>query len=507
MRRLFLFCCLLLSSLAAWALQPASVAVVYNADSPLSVRAAQHYCSLRCIPTRNLLPLHDVSAADVTRQDFDLKIRMSLLLSARERGLMWPAGPQNGRYAIRAMVLMPDLPLRIREDVPPGGKAPGRVPGNAASVDSELMLLGAEFNRNGCLNNPFFRADQELDRAEPAVMSVCRIDAPSETAVFRMMNDPVKVEPRGLWGWVVVDSGGPYAEGDEWLRGVVKFAQRQNRPLFHESSKHTLAQAFPLMRQTALYFGWYTGSPDGPFREGTPGDFCFMPGAIACHLHSFSAKQIKSAGSWVGALLQRGAAVTAGNVAEPLLGTCLRYDLFCERLAAGYTVAEAALMATPVVSWQGVVLGDPLYRPFAAGARPTADNPFAYWAQLCSRCGNSVRHLQSETERLLRVPNGAHFAEMFAWLCAEKGDAARAATYFETAAQRHALAADRIRAQILAATCLVAAGKKTQGEFLLRRCAEQNATSPYNPAVQRSLQILFPPPPEKKPEVSTPTAD
>ncbi|MFR0849656.1 hypothetical protein [Akkermansia sp.] len=39
--------------------------------------------------------------------------------------------------------------------------------------------------------------------------------------------------------------------------------------------------------------------------------------------------------------------------------------MFVERLLDGYTVAEASWMSMSVVSWQGVVFGDPLYRPYA----------------------------------------------------------------------------------------------------------------------------------------------
>lgn len=60
-----------------------------------------------------------------------------------------------------------------------------------------------------------------------------------------------------------------------------------------------------------------------------------------------------------------GAAVTVGNVYEPFLGACHRFDIFVDRLLDGYTVAEASWMSMPVLSWQGLVFGDPLYRPYA----------------------------------------------------------------------------------------------------------------------------------------------
>lgn len=57
--------------------------------------------------------------------------------------------------------------------------------------------------------------------------------------------------------------------------------------------------------------------------------------------------------------------MTVGNVYEPFLGASHRFDVFVDRLLDGYTVAEASWMSMSVVSWQGVVFGDPLYRPYA----------------------------------------------------------------------------------------------------------------------------------------------
>lgn len=479
----------------ARALQPGEVAVVYNADSPLSCKAMQHYCRLRGIAAHQCIAVHGVAPGEISRGDFDIKIRMALLLSARSQGLCWPCGPRNGKHIMRALVLMPDIPLRIREEVGVHGAPRKYTQSNAASVDSELMLLGAEYPREAFGRNVFFKANQAIEAARPRVLAVCRIDAPSEAAIFRMMNDAVKVEQTGLRGWVVVDQGGPYAEGDQWFDGVARAAKQCHQPLFRDTSRQTLADAFPLMRDTAVYFGWYANPPNGPFRRDAPQDFAFAPGALAFHLHSFSATDIKNLSCWVGALLQRGAAVTAGNVAEPMLGTCLYYDLFYERILAGYTVAEAALMATPVVSWQGIVLGDPLYRPFPVRARSLRGNVFAEWQVLCRRFAGAPERLCSAVESKLPTAQGGLWAELYAWHCAENDEPERAAAYFEMARQRYALERDRIRACILAATCLHAAGRKTKAESLLRDCASRYADSPFAPAIRQSLQSLFPPPP------------
>jgi tetratricopeptide (TPR) repeat protein len=95
--------------------------------------------------------------------------------------------------------------------------------------------------------------------------------------------------------------------------------------------------------------------------------FRFTPGAIAVHIHSFSAATLRDPNAnWAAPLLTRGAAATLGNVYEPYLQLTTHLDIFNDRLLHGFTLAESASMATQVLSWMGVVVGDPLYRPYAS---------------------------------------------------------------------------------------------------------------------------------------------
>jgi hypothetical protein len=112
-----------------------------------------------------------------------------------------------------------------------------------------------------------------------------------------------------------------------------------------------------------LYFGWYAPDLNGPF--ALPG-FRFPPGAIAVHIHSFSAHTLRSATEgWSGPMIARGVTATVGNVYEPYLEYLHRPDLLMDALARGDNLVDAAYYALPVLSWQSIVIGDPLYRPFA----------------------------------------------------------------------------------------------------------------------------------------------
>jgi hypothetical protein len=68
-------------------------------------------------------------------------------------------------------------------------------------------------------------------------------------------------------------------------------------------------------------------------------------------------------------------------VYEPYLSFTANLDVFQDRLLAGVTLAEAGWMSQRAISWMGVVIGDPLYKPYQAwnqfsDPRGRQENPF-----------------------------------------------------------------------------------------------------------------------------------
>jgi hypothetical protein len=131
----------------------------------------------------------------------------------------------------------------------------------------------------------------------------------------------------------------------------------------HDDTPEIFPEAYP-MTDCALYYGWYTENLAGPFVRP---DFHFVPGAIAVHIHSFSARTLRDPNAtWVGPLLTKGAAGSVGNVYEPYLQFTAQLDIFNDRLLHGFCFAESAYMSMRVLSWMSVMVGDPLYRPYAS---------------------------------------------------------------------------------------------------------------------------------------------
>ncbi len=482
---------LLAVAASAWGLYPEQVVVVYNAESELSRSTAERYARLRGIPAEQLVALKGVKGGGIGRDAYNERVVRPLLAAATRNDWAWPAAPGLGSRCIYALVLMPDLPLKVGAPRPRPGDKPlnGRTKASA-SMDSELMLLGAGTPPlPGLVGNPYYGKEAMLGALKLPVLAVCRIDGPDEATIRHMVEDPVRVEGRGLQGWVVVDEGGPHKEGDVWLQKLATSAREAGQPVFHETSRERLAEAFPLMQDTAVYFGWYTHLADGPFKDGASDGFRFAPGAIAVHLHSYSAPSVKDARNWAGALLKRGACVSAGNVDEPYLGPTLHFDIFYDRLLKGYTVGEAALMASPVASWQSIVLGDPLYRPFPAGMK-AGRGAFGEWKRLIQRTKGDCFQLRAALPAYAKSPMRFALAEMAAWHHAEAGELKEAYNLFAAACNGYQSLRDRTRTAILAATVLAADGRQSRAATMLHKWLESPADSPFRPAVRASLEAV-----------------
>src|SRR5205814_9967249 len=153
-----------------------------------------------------------------------------------------------------------------------------------------------------------------------------------------------------------------FAAGDEWLAELTTQLHRAGIPVVYDDTPAIFPDAYP-MTDCALYYGWYTGNVAGPF---TRPDFRFVPGAIAVHIHSFSARTLRDPrANWVGPLVLKGAAASLGNVYEPYLQLTSHLDTFNDRLLHGFTFAESAYMSVRALSWMSVMVGHPIYRHYA----------------------------------------------------------------------------------------------------------------------------------------------
>ena len=355
---------------------PNATLVVYNPNYPESKSLAEYYAERRAVPKDRLTALPCSNDEEIDRHEYDSEIAEPLRNHFQEVQL-WTIDqtvePRVTANKVRYIVLIRGIPLKIRSQPAYPGDHPDRSKpfgvSNEKAVDSELSTLGYFRHQiSGPMENPYFRSFKPITDpdSDPRLMLVTRLDAPSAGDVRRMIDDSLTAERTGLWGWTYLDARGlkdpNYKIGDEWLFHINDESFRIGRPSILDRREALFPFGYP-MTDAILYFGWYAEQAAGVFSDP---HFHFRPGAIAVHIHSFSASTIRQPDKfWVGPLIQHGAAATLGNVYEPFLQLTPMLDLFYDRLVNGLTFAESAYGSLRVLSWMTTIVGDPLYRPFS----------------------------------------------------------------------------------------------------------------------------------------------
>lgn len=357
----------------------ANVVVLANAADPDSVRIAQHYAKARSVPGKNVLSLELPLGEAITWREFVVALWNPLLKRLVADGwidaIEMDATDAIGRrkyavqdHRIEALVLCRGVPLKIAhaaEFFAPAGPFAGRAEfrTNEGSVDGELSLLGVpQYAINALVPNPLYQNERPTVFERRQVVRVSRLDGPSVEDVIGLVDHALAAERTGLLGRAYVDVAARDRQGDDWLESVARQLDELRFEVTVDRAGETFASD-ARFDAPVLYFGWYTGSMNGPF--ALPG-FRFPPGAIALHIHSFSASTLRSPVSgWAGPLVARGVTATVGNVYEPYLQFTHRPHLLLRALARGVTWIEAAYYSLPALSWQASAIGDPLYRPFA----------------------------------------------------------------------------------------------------------------------------------------------
>jgi uncharacterized protein (TIGR03790 family) len=397
-------------ALGAQALTGAQVLIVYNDQDPDSRSLAEYYAAKRAVPTNQICRISVRAHETITRKEFREEIRKPILDFLTSTGLLRqePVTRQDPVFdsvpgfattanRIGCVVLMRGVPLRIDPDPTVNeGSATNGLPKtllrNEAAVDSELTLLPVEGAPvTGPLRNPYF-GSAALEFGPPwnrQMVLVGRLDGPEPATVRRMIDDALAAERYGLHGRGYFDlraaTEAGYIRGDTWIRESYRLFREAGYECDIDERPELYEEDYP-MSDVAVYAGWYAQDVTGPFKRPA---FRFQTGAMAYHLHSFSAASVRSKTSyWVGPLSDKGATATIGHVFEPYLAMTPELDAFFRRLLAGMTFIEAGYASQPVLSWQTTFVGDPLYRPFAVSLdeqirRLEADGrPELEWAYL-----------------------------------------------------------------------------------------------------------------------------
>lgn len=499
--------------------RPESVAVLYNSALPESLELAEYYSQARGIPPENLVGLKMPITPDISRSDYEATIAMPLRREFDTRG-WWSRGRDPSGVTMpqvndmRVLVCMRGVPLRIlpTPPPPPPPAAPDSPPPpppqdpltgrHEASVDSELAMFGVDgLPTEKALQNRYFKSDQKIaDAKMPFLILTARIDAASLATCQRMISDAIETEKTGLWGMTYVDIANKFPQGDQWLETSATASSRAGVPTVIDRFNETLPLNYP-MTEASVYYGWYDWHVNGPFLNPL---FKFRKGAVAVHLHSFSAEQLHNPKqNWCAPLLEQGAAVTLGNVFEPYLHLTHDLGLLHQRLLAGHSWVEACWMAMPVTSWQGVILGDPLYQPYkhlaGTGTLQKQDREFRALRAATLQWAKNPSERSSQIEKAAVRLNSGLLHEALGLHQLEQKMPVEAAHHFRKAKAAYTQATDRMRQDFHLITIDRAANRRDLALLSLR-----DAQTIYGPILEAEslaawIKILDPPPPPAPP--------
>jgi len=401
--RLFICCVVLfVMSGALWSAadEADSVVILANSNDPGSLETANYYAQQREIPAANIIALPMPNKETISLREYVDTVHNPLLnrlidqewvraVKARTPDKIGRERASVGIHTISYLVTTRGVPLRIANDPTLVDERLKRFPDafmvNNGSVDSELALLIAPPNISitAFVPNPLFARPIGKGIDSERVIPVSRLDGPDVVAIKRMIDRSLQAESTGLVGRAYFDIGGPHAKGDEWIRAARELAKSAYFDTDFEDTKR-LVDETDRYDTPAIYMGWYRRDAYGPWSQPR---WPVPPGAIGFHLHSFSATTVRSTTSgWLGALISQGYCATVGNVYEPYLEYTHHPHLLLKALLEGRTFGEAVMLSNPVLSWQGVAIGDPLYRPFKVDLdtqlQEAGDNPLSAYIYL-----------------------------------------------------------------------------------------------------------------------------
>ena len=262
--------------------------------------------------------------------------------------------------------------------------------GMIASVDSELTLLyrkltGVAPPVRGRVDNPYYLGDRNLKEAQRFshrahdIFLVSRLDAFTVDEALAMID---RAQSPVTDGKIVLDqrATGGNATGDDWLDAAATrlrelgFGER----VVLEDSKNPARGVTPVI-------GYYGSGSNDPANRVRKFEMGFVAGSLAATFVSTDARTFQPppdawvpTGDWnpksrfagtaqtlVGDLIREGATGVAGHVSEPYLQSTVRPQILFPAYLAGFNLIEAFYLAIPHLSWQTVVIGDPLCAPFS----------------------------------------------------------------------------------------------------------------------------------------------
>jgi uncharacterized protein (TIGR03790 family) len=362
---------LLLAPTTAAAQSANNLLLVINDSSPASVQTGQYYAGKRAVPDDHIVHIRTDPGDSVGRAEY-------------VRAIELPVGAWLSKHSLQDQVLY----LVLTKGVPLRVAGTGGLGGTTASVDSELTLLyrkllGASPPVGGRVANPYFLDDKPVTDARPFTRALFDTYLVTRLDGFTV-DDVLKLIDRGLApsrdGKIVLDEKATIIDrgGDAWLQETAdRLRQTDADRVLLEATRAIATTTGPVMG----YFSWGSNDPSNQLRRF---GLQFANGAIGGMFVSTDGRTFdEPPADWkpsdpngrgprfgggfqslAGDLIRDGITGLSANVAEPYLDAIVRPQILFPAYLAGFNLAESFYLAMPFLSWQTVIVGDPLCTPF-----------------------------------------------------------------------------------------------------------------------------------------------
>ncbi|RYG25086.1 TIGR03790 family protein [bacterium] len=321
------------------------VMVIANQASQDSLRLARYYMEKRAVPKENLILLNTDVDEYAYANKYEPEIRGPILDALKK-----------AKNPIDILLFIKGVPIKVKKE--------------GYSVDAMIATdpvptqpLNAGGMAYQVAQNPYFGKNEPFKRSKYGFYLHSRLDGYTFEDARRLVDLGVAAKPNK--GPFVFDGtpalGKVSTDLDASMAKATQSLTAKGFTVKYDTAAAYVDPGQPL----AGYAGW--GSNDKAFDAAVYHRLKFLPGAIAETFVSTSARTMKpvsSGQSVVTDLIAQGITGVKGYVSEPYTFALARPDILFDRYTSGYTMVESFFMASQVVKWKDLVLGDPLCAPY-----------------------------------------------------------------------------------------------------------------------------------------------
>ena len=346
---------------------PDDVLLVINNSSSISRNIGNYYQTVRGIPEANVVRLNNLTTGEaISRSGYNTYIKTPVWNYLNDHGLT---------TQIKYIVTTKGVPLKISEEDNSNNNINSPSSWDRASVDSELTLLrNSNYSLGSWYSNPYAGKDQPFDSSFNIYLTtrltgyetdndddgipddvkalIDRAQNPSRTGTFVLDEDPTKT--------------GGYAIGNDWMDSADPILTGLGQSVYHDETNTFVSDQTDILG----YASWgsndahdagapYYGEIGGKVYPGS-----WVNGALTTTYVSSNGRSFNSSApagqSLVADLIHEGATGSVGNTYEPYLWAMAHPDILFPRYVNSYNLAESYYMSLDYLSWQSVVVGDPL---------------------------------------------------------------------------------------------------------------------------------------------------